>query len=613
MDSMQTPILHCDICILGGGLAGNMQARHLKLKCPKLSVVMVEDRTDEEIEKSRKVGESTVDIAGTFLARDLALHDYLIDHQLPKHGLNFHFPDGTGKTEALSDYISYLNHFLVGLPAFQLERRTIERDLLKMNMADGVSIIRPQKVRQVSREKGIYTIETESVRDRSKTTIRAKWIIDATGRKRFLNNTLVRDNVQIEPKPNTASFWVRIKNPDRSPFHETLQDERTFSAPYYATNHFFGTGYWIWTIPLKSDELSVGIVFDKDIIPIKEMFGREKFFDFLKKEQKIIYDISVSGEVMDELALNHLPYRAKQFYSKDRWALIGDAASFVDPFLSLGTSITSIGISQVTELIRMDLIERCSPKKLSKYIKDYDYVFGFYHDRVVEFYRNMYHFAEDPRPMQEKIHFNVRFWFKVIIPVFITKIFLRPFFLKVIKLQSFRHVNSLLDELFLKMKNSDYTPKFIKQMYRINEAVKIDYLNDCIFDSWSYNPFPELIGLYWYSLKLRSHLLWKLYGKKFIFQKKQLLWIAIHFFEMLISIPMSIGASIYCFRRNRNQKLEEQSVKFRNFKKVWEKTKVERAPIEDRDMIPEKMPDLTQEEMIDVPKDPVVGVSSNTH
>lgn len=42
-----------DVCIIGGGLAGNLQARHLKLNAPSVSVAIVESRTDEEMTRSR--------------------------------------------------------------------------------------------------------------------------------------------------------------------------------------------------------------------------------------------------------------------------------------------------------------------------------------------------------------------------------------------------------------------------------------------------------------------------------------------------------------------------------------------------------------------------------
>jgi len=33
-----------------------------------------------------------------------------------------------------------------------------------------------------------------------------------------------------------------------------------------ATNHFTGWGYWIWFIPLKDGETSVGLVWDKRLV-----------------------------------------------------------------------------------------------------------------------------------------------------------------------------------------------------------------------------------------------------------------------------------------------------------------------------------------------------------
>ncbi|MFQ5737929.1 MAG: NAD(P)/FAD-dependent oxidoreductase [Acidobacteriota bacterium] len=580
-----------DVCILGGGLIGNMQARHLRRTLPRLSVAVVDQRTDEEVEKSRKVGESTVDIAGIFLSRDLDLHEYLTEHHLPKQGLNFHFPDGSG-TERLSDYINYFAHFVVGIPTFQLERRTMEADLLRMNESDGVQLFHPHKVVGVSRNGEGYKVDIESVGDKSRSTLRAGWVIDASGRKRILNRMLIKGNYQVEPKPNTASYWVRVKNPDRRFFNDDKCRQATMYAPYYGTNHFMGRGHWIWMIPLHSDEVSIGIVFDKTIVPLKQVYGRKKFLDFLSREHRLLYKLVMSGEIVDELALSHLAYGAKQCYGADRWALIGDAVAFQDPFLSFGISLASMGITLVTELIRRDLIDHCPRHQLERLAQDYNGLIGYIHKNLIQHYGNMYDFIEDPRCMQEKIRFNVMMWFRVIIPTFVTRIYLRPFLLKCIRFNLFANINPLLDELFCDLKESSYAPKFYKQLYRVHKVIKVDYLNDCIFHSCSYNPMPEIIHMYWYSIKLRLRLLWGVYGLKAFARGRQLGWLARHFVEMLVSVPISIAATLYCRGKTRNPQLEKQELKYQKFvNRSLQIEKGRREPSERVQAIPRRVPD----------------------
>ena len=76
-----------DIAILGGGLAGNLVARQLRLRLPDVSIALYEKDT----ERGFKVGESSVEIASAFFIKKLGLSTHMYDEQLPKNGLRFFF------------------------------------------------------------------------------------------------------------------------------------------------------------------------------------------------------------------------------------------------------------------------------------------------------------------------------------------------------------------------------------------------------------------------------------------------------------------------------------------------------------------------------------------
>ncbi len=91
---------------MGGGIGGSFQARHLVLKVPGIRVAVVEPQSMEELGRIAKIGESTVEIAGSFMVRDLGLGAYLTRHHLPKNGLNFHWPKKAEETATMDDYWS---------------------------------------------------------------------------------------------------------------------------------------------------------------------------------------------------------------------------------------------------------------------------------------------------------------------------------------------------------------------------------------------------------------------------------------------------------------------------------------------------------------------------
>ena len=69
---MQTnQFLEYDVVIMGAGFAGLCQARHLMLNIPGIRVALVDPRPEERTDKDLKIGESTIEIAALFLAKEL--------------------------------------------------------------------------------------------------------------------------------------------------------------------------------------------------------------------------------------------------------------------------------------------------------------------------------------------------------------------------------------------------------------------------------------------------------------------------------------------------------------------------------------------------------------
>jgi 2-polyprenyl-6-methoxyphenol hydroxylase-like FAD-dependent oxidoreductase len=75
-----------DVVIMGAGIAGVSQARHLLLNIPNIKVALIDPRPEERTEKDLKVGESTVEVSTLFFGKELGLYDYLIENHPPKYG-----------------------------------------------------------------------------------------------------------------------------------------------------------------------------------------------------------------------------------------------------------------------------------------------------------------------------------------------------------------------------------------------------------------------------------------------------------------------------------------------------------------------------------------------
>lgn len=333
-----------DVAVLGGGLAGNLLARQLRRQTPDLSVSVFEPTRDT----SRKVGESTVEIASDYLIRRHGLAGYLYDRQLPKNGLRFFFDteardaEFTRMSELGSDHLPLF-------PSFQLDRARFEADLRQMNRDEGVDMRVGEEVRSVRiGEPHELTVRGES----EERTVHARWVVDCTGRRRLLAGEL---DLASPVDHGTSAVWGRFTGVlDLDAIADDPWRKRVrYTSRVLSTNHFCYPGYWIWLIPLGDGVTSVGVV------GLKEHFERgvrtpEGFVAFLERHRALA-SILRGAELLDVGGYTHLAYGTKTFFHRDRYALVGDAAAFVDPFYSPGSDYIAIQNDLVADLVRRDV------------------------------------------------------------------------------------------------------------------------------------------------------------------------------------------------------------------------------------------------------------------
>jgi flavin-dependent dehydrogenase len=346
-----------DVVIMGGAVSGASTAIVLKRRMPSLSILVVEksDRFDW------KVGESTVEISAYFLTRVLKQYDHLSREQLPKQAFRYWFVNDRVKT--LRDASEVGPTQLARTPSFQLDRSKLDEHLLKVAAEEGSKVWRPARVTSVTlRETTGEPVNRLTVekQDGSRVEVEARWVVDATGR----HATLARKRggvTPIESHPISA-IWVRyrgVKDMDgpevagtdpADPFVRAVLASRRL-----ATNHFTGWGYWIWFIPLKDGETSVGLVWDKRLVEPEGATPLEKLQRFLDVHP-LCRDLleHATPEPGDCRQYGHLPYFVDKFIGRG-WTCVGDAGGFLDPFYSPGLDQMAFSVHTRTELICREL------------------------------------------------------------------------------------------------------------------------------------------------------------------------------------------------------------------------------------------------------------------
>lgn len=337
-----------DVIIIGGALSGAATAMVLLQQAPNLRVLIVE----RSPQFTRRVGEATVEVSSYFLSRVLGLTQYLNEYHLVKQGMRLWFFNS--QTTSLAQCAEIGGRYLSRVPSYQVDRAALDEEVLRRAQTLGARLLRPASVLKVKLESGAaQSVEVKTEAGTQK--FAARWVVDASG----VAALLARQQGWWRPNtehPTTAvwSRWTGVKDLDGLELAEKYPDWSLacHGIRATATNHFIGPGWWAWCIPLKGGDVSVGVVFDQRIVewPDTGSLG-QRLKDFLARHpvaREILAD--AQWRESDVHWRKNLPYYSTTF-AGDGFALVGDAAAFLDPFYSPGMDWISFTAYSSAQLI----------------------------------------------------------------------------------------------------------------------------------------------------------------------------------------------------------------------------------------------------------------------
>jgi len=401
-----------DVIVLGGAFSGAATALLLRRECPQLRLLIVEKapRFDE------KVGEATTEMSGLFLTRRLALWEHLEREQLPKEALRYWFHNERvhGHAEA-SETGAYHRS---AVPSFQLRRDALDEHLLATAVAEGAALLRPAKARDVTLGAFAHqvTVELEGGETR---TVHCRWLLDATGRATLLGRKLgLIDRNEAHPTAAIWARWTDVRHVDDLVAREIPALARhAVASRRLATNHYVGFGYWVWVIPLGNGETSIGVVFDKRLLRLHESRSREEDF------RGFLASIPALAELLKGATLRredlrfyaHLPYVTRQ-YMGEGWALLGDAAAFLDPYYSPGLDHAAFTAEATTAIVKAD----ASGEDVGSRIREHNATFlRSYHRFFRAVYRDKYFYlGEQDLCSAAFLLDTVQYYLFVVIPAY---------------------------------------------------------------------------------------------------------------------------------------------------------------------------------------------------
>lgn len=339
-----------DVVVLGGAFSGAATAMLLKRDHPEISVLVVEKSKQFDA----KVGEATTEMSAMFLTRRLAQWRHLELDQLPKEGLRYWFAnaDVTHHWQA-TEAGGFVRS---AVPSFQLRRDRLDEQLLAEAVAAGAELVRPARVRDV--ELGKFDHRVTFDQGSETFSVGCRWVVDATGRANFLGRKL--GLIARNEEHPTAAFWGRFRNlghiDDLAARGPVEFARRNLASRRLGTNHYTGRGYWVWVIPLGNGETSVGVVWDRRLLDLHTRPDREQAFREFLAALVPFNELLPGSELRTEdfRYYSNLAYATTQ-YMGDGWALVGDAAVFLDPYYSPGLDHCSFSVEATAEIVGLDL------------------------------------------------------------------------------------------------------------------------------------------------------------------------------------------------------------------------------------------------------------------
>jgi flavin-dependent dehydrogenase len=355
-----------DVVICGGGLAGQTLARQIKQKMPSQSILVVDRLTRPLPDSALKVGESLVETGAHYLAEKLQLTDYFKTRHLFKCGLRYFFNPASETLEERPEF--GLSKF-PAVHSFQVDRGMLENDLRSMNVDAGITLLEGVRIKDIVLAEGDGPHEVILDDEDGSRTVTARWVVDASGRAQILQRKL---KLKRKREQNGSSVWFRYEGridiedlvPDSAAqWHDRVPGKNR----YYSTNHLIGKGYWVWLIPLASGNTSVGIVTDDEMHPFSTYKSYELAMQWLEEHEPLLARYLAGKKPMDFLGLRRYSYSSSQVFSPQRWACVGEAGVFADPFYSPGTDLIGFANTITTQMIWLDSQDKLTPELVSEF------------------------------------------------------------------------------------------------------------------------------------------------------------------------------------------------------------------------------------------------------
>ena len=328
----------CDVLVVGGGPGGSTAAALLQRRGYRVI----------QLEKDRHprfhIGESLLP-CNLPIMQELGVLEKVRALGVVKHGADF--PKGE------SDYHTFqFRNALGDSPphAFQVKREEFDQMLFEHARASGVDAREGVKVERVEVDGIGSVVATAREGSAEPFTVRARYLVDASGRDTLLGNALKLK--RKNDKHQSAAIFAHFRGVELRP------GEEAGNISIYR----FEYG-WCWFIPLREGVMSVGCVCFPEYL--KQRRGRNEAFliDTLKTMPAAWARMTSAEMISDVRVTGNYSYTCSRMAGPG-WVMVGDAYAFVDPVFSSGVYLAMHSGKQAAALVDEVLRDPASEARL---------------------------------------------------------------------------------------------------------------------------------------------------------------------------------------------------------------------------------------------------------
>ena len=242
-----------------------------------------------------------------------------------KYGASWHPPIAKG--EAAIAFNEFPQEKIHQDYTYHVDREKFDLLLLKHAESLGTKVYQGVSVTEVLFDDNKYACGIRVKIANQTVDVPARMVVDASGR-----NTLLGKQLRVKKNdPIFDQFAVHA-------WFENVDKSQVASSEYIHIYFLPVKRGWAWQIPITHTVTSMGIVAEKDVFKGEKMAPGEYFDKYVASNPDLAHAMRNARRVNEFKMEGDYSYKMDTF-AGNGFAMIGDAARFVDPIFSSGVSV----------------------------------------------------------------------------------------------------------------------------------------------------------------------------------------------------------------------------------------------------------------------------------